>query len=313
MAHRPPRPAMLAVVGDAGAGKRTLIRGIRQLLGEDRCVSVALDDYVALDRETRRRAGLTAVHPEALHLGLMAQHLRLLRQGETVFKPVYDHASGRFGSPEFLCPSPIIVAHGIHGLFSPELRALWDVSIYCDPAPELRSAWKLQRDRSARGYSATAAADALRALDADSAQFVAPQRARADLVMRVQPPRRSADGSAALDIHLEIARPVPLPALEALLSEPASRHALRLHSAAGGADHVEIHGGVDDVTAATLEERMLLQLSGTPPRRQLALGQLDERAGTRSHALALAQLIVAHYVIEKGAIAVPEIRRAASA
>lgn len=312
MAQRPPRPAMLAVVGDAGAGKRTLIRGVRQLLGEDRSSSVALDDYVALERDARRSAGLTALHPDALHLALMAQHLRLLRQGETVFKPVYDHANGRFGSPEFLRPAPIIVAHGIHGLFTPELRALWDVSIYCDPAPELRSAWKLQRDASTRGYSASAAADALRALDADSAQFVAPQRARADLVFRVQAPR--AGGRAeALDIHLEIARPVPLPALEAVLSEPSSRHALRLHSAAGGADHVEIHGGVDDVTAATLEERMLLHLVGAPPRRQLTLGLLNDPSSTRSHALALAQLIVAHYVIEKGAIAVPEIRRAQTA
>lgn len=308
MSIRAPRPAMFAVVGDAGAGKRTLIRGVLELLGADRVTRFCLDDYLALDRETRLRAGVSALHPDGLHLGLMGQHLRLLRQGETVFKPVYDHSTGRFASPEFVRPGSIVLAHGLHALYTPELRALWDVSLFLDPDPILRERWKLRRDRAIRGYSSEQAVAQLEAIRADSAAFIAPQRERADVVVSF---RASADARApesALDVQLRIVHPIPLPALDALGVGPAALKYIRLERAAGGADHIEISGQLDDFTAAALEDALLARLPGGRLRRQLTLGAFhDGDAERRSHALALAQLVLAHYLAERSARVMPEL------
>lgn len=49
-------------------------------------------------------------------------------------------------------------------------------------------------------------------------------------------------------------------------------------------------------------------------RQQLGLGIVrHDGVERRAHVLALAQILVAHCVIEKGALAVPELRRAESA
>ena len=141
---------VVALVGDSGAGKSTLARGCADILGTDRVTQISLDDYHALDRAARTATGLTALHPDSSHLALMGQHARLLRNGETIFKPVYDHADGTFGRPQFVRPGAIVLVNGLHGLFTPELRSLWDVSVFLDPAPELRAAWKIKRDTATR-------------------------------------------------------------------------------------------------------------------------------------------------------------------
>lgn len=270
MSHRSQRPALCALVGAAGAGKRTLCRGLADLLGGDSVTTLALDDYAALDRETSAREGISPLAPDAAHLDLMAQHLRLLRQGETIFKPVYDHASGRFAAPEFIRPRRNLLAHGMHGLDTPELRAMWDVSLFVASGRE----------------------------DADSAQFIAPQREKADATLSVQVAREG-DGFEA---ELRIAHPVPLPALDELQHDPVATPYLRLERASGGADVIEISGRIDDVSRTLMEERLLAALPDAPARRHLRLGFIaDAPAGDRrSNLLALTQLIVAHYFVQKG-------------
>lgn len=270
MTTRAPRPALCALVGAVGAGKRTLARGLAELLGAEHVTTLALDDYVAIDREASSLHDISLLAPDASHLDLMAQHLRLLRQGETVFKPVYDRAAGRFVAPEFIRPRRHVVAHGMHGLDTPELRALWDVSLFVASERE----------------------------DADSARFIAPQRERADAVLRL----RQASESEGFVAELRIAHPVSMPAIDALQHDPIASPYLKLERAASGADVIELSGRVDDVSRTTIEERLLAGLPDAPLRRNLRLGFIpDAPAGDRrSNLLALTQLLVAHYFVQRG-------------
>ncbi|MGH7674423.1 MAG: phosphoribulokinase, partial [Gemmatimonadales bacterium] len=97
MPFRAGRSIMLCLVGDSGAGKSTLSHGSVEILGAERVSDICLDDYHSLDRVGRQERHITALHPDCNHLDLMGQHMRLLRQGERVFKPVYDHTNGSFG------------------------------------------------------------------------------------------------------------------------------------------------------------------------------------------------------------------------
>ncbi|MBA3855246.1 MAG: hypothetical protein C0503_12595, partial [Gemmatimonas sp.] len=213
MTIRSPRPILYAIIGDHGSGTRRLAHALAEQLGPTRCSTLALDDYAA-------------------NLALMAQHLRLLRQGEMIFKPVVDPRSGALTTPEFVHPTPIILGHGMQGLASPELRAVWDVSVYVE--------------------TGTTAADAQRA--------ALPQRDRADVVLFVR-----SETAASARYELRIAHPVPMPALDQLRADSRAT-VLDVSSAAAGPDVIVIDGAVSDVRA--LSERLLAEyvVQRTKPR-----------------------------------------------
>ncbi|MBA3300868.1 MAG: phosphoribulokinase, partial [Thermoleophilaceae bacterium] len=89
-----PRPIVLGVVGDSGAGKTTITRGLVGLLGEDQVTAVSTDDYHRYDREQRAEHDITPLHPECNYIDILSQHLALLSKGEPILKPVYQHKDG---------------------------------------------------------------------------------------------------------------------------------------------------------------------------------------------------------------------------
>jgi phosphoribulokinase len=306
MPFRAKRPIMFAVVGDSGAGKSTLARGCVEILGEQRVTNICLDDYHSLDRVERTKAGITALHPDCNHLSLMGQHARLLRQGETVFKPVYDHSDGTFTRPEFVRPAQVVLINGLHGLYTPELRAMWDVSVYLDPDPELRVAWKIKRDTAKRGYDEAQVRRELDARRVDSDAYIAPQRDRADIVISFQAPTdyaRTRDDSV-LDVRIRIAHPIPLPDIEDLFWDSAAAQFVRMERGAGGADLLEISGALDDLSTRAVEDRMWKHMPTAQHLRSTRLGVFQDIHGERrSNPLAVTQLIITYYLVKASALA----------
>lgn len=306
---------MFALVGDSGAGKSTFARGCADILGADRVTQVSLDDYHALDRAARTAAGVTALHPDSNHLALMGQHARLLRHGETVFKPVYDHASGTFGPPQFVRPGAIVLLNGLHGLFTPELRSLWDVSVFLDPDPELRTAWKIKRDTAMRGYSAAEVRQDLEARRRDSEAFIMPQRDKADIVITFRAPadRGQPHDDARLDVRIRIAHPIPLPDLDDLFAGETARY-LRMERGTVGADVVEIDGALTDAATQLVEDRMWKHMPAARHLRSSRLGSfLDAGGERRSNPLAVTQLIVTYYLVKASALAEKQEQAASAA
>ena len=240
MTSRSPRPTLCAIIGDHGAGKRHLAQSLAERLGAHDCRTLALDDYV-VPRNCDATAPVTASRiPCEASLALMAQHLRLLRQGETVFKPVVDRASGQFSTPEFVRPTPVILAHGLHGLASPELRSLWDVSVFVDTG----------------------------SADAEGQRHVLPQRERADLVLLA---RNS--GGRSTRYELRVAHPVPLPALATLGADSAAT-VLHVSSAAAGPDVIAIDGALDAVRDAMQQLVADYLIQRTMPRTALSSAEV---------------------------------------
>ena len=93
------RPIVLGVVGDSGAGKTTLTRGLVRVLGDGNVAHLSADDYHRYDRHERRGLGITPLHPDANYLDILTQHLGHLRRGQPVLKPVYDHRKGDARAP----------------------------------------------------------------------------------------------------------------------------------------------------------------------------------------------------------------------
>jgi phosphoribulokinase len=173
------------VAGDSGSGKTTFTEAIRNIFGDDLVSTITLDDYHSLDREGRRKNGLTALNPEANDLLRLQKDLILLKRGVPVEKPVYNHSTGMFDDPVIFHPKKILIFEGLHTLFTPELRRYFDFSLFVDPKKEVKSDWKIRRDVNMRGYSRDAVIQEIAEREPEYERFIAPQKKFADAVISI--------------------------------------------------------------------------------------------------------------------------------
>jgi phosphoribulokinase len=211
---------LIGVVGDSGSGKTTLSAAIAECLGPDTVTSICLDDYHRYDRAERARLDITALTPECNRLELMAEHLRALKAGRAIVKPVYNHTHGTFDPDERLVPKAVIIARGLLALHTPDLRSVFDFSVFLDPDPALRMQWKIARDTAKRSYTAEEVMQHLRRRQPDVERYIAPQRAHADVIIRYS---ANTDGTLALHTQVQNQEPICVPAIQRAVLVAAAR------------------------------------------------------------------------------------------
>ena len=175
----------LGVAGDSGSGKTTFTEGIRNIFGKDLVSTITLDDYHSLDRNNRRKQGLTALNPKANRIDRLEQDLIQLKHGVAVEKPVYNHTTGVFDPPVIFRPQKILILEGLHTLFTPTLRKYLDFTLFVDPTNEVKSDWKIRRDVKMRGYSPDAVIQKITEREPDYQHYIAPQKEFADAVIGI--------------------------------------------------------------------------------------------------------------------------------
>ena len=185
----------IGVAGDSGSGKTTFTEGIRSIFGPDLVSTISLDDYHTLDRKARALQGITPLHPNANNIALLEEHLKQLKAGRTIQKPVYNHTTGTFDPPVPFSPTKIVILEGLHPLLTPALRALIDFSVFVDPDREVKYAWKIHRDVEERGYDKTNVLQEIREREPDYASYVQPQINYADAIISIRPSWYDPDGT----------------------------------------------------------------------------------------------------------------------
>lgn len=298
-----PRPILLAVAGDSAAGKTTLARGIEGVLGPDRVTRICVDDYHKYDRRTRAELGITPLDPGCNYVDIMEQHLQRLSLGQPILKPVYSHSDGTFQPPEYVAPEEFVVVEGLLPLHTRGLRDCLDVKVYLDPEEELRREWKIQRDCAKRGYAPQQVTEEMDRREPDSARFIRPQRAHADIVVRFH--RQHETGA---DSHLGarvVLRPtLPHPELQDLVAslrrdgyEPIRLFLDRDHGKP--AEILEIRGDCPPDVGADVEEVIWHRMSPDHTLRRERIGRYVDASGEerRSESLALAQLLIVYHLV----------------
>jgi phosphoribulokinase len=187
MTSKPDRVVLIGVAGDSGCGKSTFLRRITDLFGEDFVTVICLDDYHSLDRKQRKETGITALDPRANNFDLMAEQIKALKSGQSIMKPIYNHETGEIDPPEKIDPNHIVVIEGLHPLYDERVRGLIDFSVYLDITDEVKIAWKIQRDMAERGHSYEDVLAQINSRKPDFDAYIDPQKAHADVVLRVMP------------------------------------------------------------------------------------------------------------------------------
>jgi phosphoribulokinase len=301
MPKRVDHPIILGIVGDSASGKTTLSAGIAQILGEEHCTVICTDDYHRYDRNERGASGLSALDPRSNYVDVLEQHLRLLRSGEPILKPIYDHEHGTLGRPHYIKPKEFVIAEGLLGYTTRAMRDCYDVKIYLDPEEELRVKWKLHRDTSKRGYTREQVLASLERRREDSPNFIHPQRTFADIVIRFQSPRDSNGPDTQLDVRHILRPTLPHPDFTPLF-DGSGNAGLNLELARDRdgkpVDVLEINGNISDKRAERIED-LLWNLIPEAGHLRDQVGRIEVANGAgKSHPLALTQLLVGYHAVK---------------
>ncbi|MBW4654976.1 MAG: phosphoribulokinase [Kaiparowitsia implicata GSE-PSE-MK54-09C] len=308
------RPIILGIVGDSAAGKTTLTRGIAQVLGSDDVTIICTDDYHRYDRQQRAEMGISALNPDCNYLDIIQQHLTLLRTGQPILKPIYNHTTGAFDPPEYIKPAKFVIVEGLLGYSTRGMRDNYDVKVYLAPPETLRASWKINRDTRKRGYSEAEVREQLKKRESDSEDFIRPQRQWADVIVSFYPPGEQSDqDELLLNVRLVLRPTIPHPEFSDLLGpktgQLASAVRLELDRDMGkpvDVLEVDAHATAEQVIEL---ERMLCNevpylgkfcsLEGNP-----IIGKLIGTTGEtlQSYPLALTQLLITYHVLKAAKI-----------
>ncbi len=177
---------IIGIAGGTGSGKSTFTNRLRDRFGDDITV-IYHDNYYKRhdDIPFEERKKLNYDHPDALETDLLIEHIKKLRNGESIECPVYDYTvHNRSDKTVRIDPRKIILIEGILLLADPRLRSLLDIKIYVEADADERILRRILRDVKERGRDIDNIVEQyLTTVKPMHYLYVEPTRATADIVI----------------------------------------------------------------------------------------------------------------------------------
>lgn len=180
-------PVVIGIGGDSGAGKNTLMTALLDLFGKDHTTTIEGDAAHKWERNDEHWQQRTHLDPKSNHLHDELLQTLGLKTGQTVKRSLYDHAIGRFSTPNAIEGRRNILYVGLHPFYLSKMRQIFTIKIYVEPDEVLRQHWKITRDVTERGLNK---ADILKQIEQrlpDAEKYIRPQRQFADIVVTFSP------------------------------------------------------------------------------------------------------------------------------
>jgi uridine kinase len=179
---------IIGIAGGTASGKTTIAEKLhRKTKKYGSVIIIKLDDYYndLTDLSMDERRKINYDHPDAYDVKLLCSHLKLLKNGEGINKPVYDFiAHNRSTKTEAIEPSNVIILEGILPLAIPEIRELLDIKIFVDTPDDIRFIRRLQRDINDRGRDINSVINQyLQTVRPMHLQFIEPSKRYANLIV----------------------------------------------------------------------------------------------------------------------------------
>ena len=177
---------VIAVVGASGSGKSSVVSQLTA--GHVGGISVVHADsyYRDLSHLTfEERDRVNYDHPDAIEFERLCDDLRSLKAGERIEAPIYDFSvHNRVVETQGIDATDIVIVEGILVLADPTTAELIDKIVFIETSLATCLKRRIERDRAERGRSERSVRDFWETRAAPMfSQYVAPWRARADLVL----------------------------------------------------------------------------------------------------------------------------------
>lgn len=177
---------IVAIAGGSGSGKTVFAERLVRRLGS-RAVALSHDDYYKHlpDMTAQEAETYDFDSPSALDTHVLVEHICSLKAGRAIQVPSYDFAThARTEGARRIEPAAVVVVEGLLIMCDPELRSLFDLTVFIDVDPDVRVLRRVERDCRTRGASLERAiAMYLGTTKSAHEKYVEPFKNRADIVI----------------------------------------------------------------------------------------------------------------------------------
>lgn len=145
---------IVLVGGGSSSGKSFITTSVIENIGAENITRITLDDYYKdqADMPLEERYKVNYDHPKAFDWKLMRAHLKALKNGESIEKPIYDFVNlTRSDKTEVVTPKSVVIVEGIMALIDKDIRDLGDLRVFIDASAERRFLRRIIRDSNERG------------------------------------------------------------------------------------------------------------------------------------------------------------------
>lgn len=177
---------IIGIAGGTGSGKSTMINRINEQFND--AVTILSHDYYykAHDDITfEERAKLNYDHPDSFDTDLMIEHIKQLKNGHQIQRPVYDFTThNRKAETVTVTPSKVIIVEGILIFENTELLDLFDIKVFIDTDADVRIIRRILRDVKERGRTLESVVNQyITTVKLMHEQFVEPSKKKADIII----------------------------------------------------------------------------------------------------------------------------------
>ncbi|OBZ11361.1 MULTISPECIES: uridine kinase [Bacillales] len=179
---------IIGIAGGTGSGKTTVARSVIDRLGSEKVTFISQDNYYSnpIHLSLDERKMINYDHPLSFDIELLARDLLLLREGKTVYAPVYDFSlfARVEGESVELKPNSIVILEGLHVLYEESIRNILDIKVFVDTDPDVRILRRVLRDMEERGRTIQSVHDQyLKTVKPMHEAFIEPSKKYADLII----------------------------------------------------------------------------------------------------------------------------------
>jgi uridine kinase len=178
---------IIGIAGGTGSGKTTVVQQIMNELPQTEVGIISQDSYYKENHllSFDERALINFDHPRAIDFGLLGEHLKELKNGNTISQPVYSFVThNRTEDTIATHPRKVMIVEGILILANAELRDMFDIKIYVHADSDERLIRRLKRDIAERGRDMEEVLNRYQhTLKPMHEQFIEPTKAFADIII----------------------------------------------------------------------------------------------------------------------------------
>jgi len=178
---------IIGIAGGSASGKTTLVKKIINQMKNEKLSVIDLDSYYkdlgGLSEQERTEVNFD--HPKSLDFDLLIKHIKDLKQGKSIEKPIYDFKTHlRKSETTLVEATKIILLEGILVFSNTELMKLLDMKIYVETASDIRLMRRIERDMKERARSLESIKkqyfETVRPM---YIEFIQPTKAEADIII----------------------------------------------------------------------------------------------------------------------------------
>ena len=178
---------VIGVAGGTGSGKSTLVKRLQEAFSCEDVATLCHDYYYKAHPELsyEERTQLNYDHPDAFDTDMLVEHVRALKNGETIERPTYSFVEhNRTDERVAVKPSKVIIIDGILIFENKELRDQMDIKVFVDTDADVRLARRILRDVRDRGRSMESVINQyITTVKPMHEEFVEPSKKYADVII----------------------------------------------------------------------------------------------------------------------------------